>query len=96
MLLKEAQDLLLCRHLLIVEDAASRLSDPLLYQRHKVLQALQQAPGPRLLIGVPPQRSDDPYRLSTARLGDRDQLLVSLFELLTSFLSFAPCEAVSR
>jgi hypothetical protein len=33
MFLKEAQEFLGCWHLLIVEDTAARLSDPLLYQR---------------------------------------------------------------
>ena len=94
MLLKEAQDLLGCRKLLVEEDAAGRLSDPLLYQRHKVLQALQQPPGPKLLIGVSPQCFEDPLGLSAARLGDRDELLVSLLELLTGVLPFAPGDPV--
>ena len=89
MLLKQAQDLLGCRHLLIVEDAAGRLSDPSLNQRHEVFEALQKTP-PYKIIGVLPQRFDHPSGLGTARLGDRDQLLVSLFELLTSFLPLAP------
>ena len=89
MLLKEAQDLLGCRHLLIVKDAASCLSDPSLNQRHEVFEALQKTPRYKI-IGVLPQRFDDPSGLGTARLSDRDQLLVSLFELLTSFLPLAP------
>ena len=89
MLLKQAQDLLGCRHLLIVEDAAGRLSDPSLNQRHEVFEALQKTPRYNI-IGVLLQRFDDPSGLGTARLGDRDQLLVSLFELLTSFLPLAP------
>ena len=88
MLLKKAQDLLGCRHLLIVEDAASRLSDPLLHQRHKVFKALQQAPGSRIIVVVVPQCFDDPFRLSAARLGDPNQLLVCLSELLFSFFAF--------
>jgi hypothetical protein len=89
MLLEEAQDLLGCRHLLTFEDAAGRLSDPSLNQRHEVFEALQKTP-PYKIIGVLPQRFDDPSGLGTARLGDRDKLLVSLFELLTSFLPLAP------
>ena len=89
MLLKQAQDLLGCRHLLIVEDAAGRLSDPSLNQRHEVFEALQKTPRYKI-IGVLPQRFDDPSGLGTARLGDRDQLLVSLFELLFGFLPLAP------
>src|ERR671910_2535093 len=72
MLLKEAQDLLGCRHLLIVENAASRLSDPLLYQRHKVLQALQQPLGSRI-VGISPQHFENSTCLSAARLGDGDE-----------------------
>ena len=89
MLLKQAQDLLGCRHLLIVEDAAGRLSDPSLNQRHEVFEALQKTPRYNI-IGVLLQRFDDPSGLGTARLGDGDELLVSLFELLTSFLPLAP------
>ena len=89
MLLKQAQDLLGCRHLLIVEDAVGRLSDPLLNQRYEVFEALQKTFRYKI-IGVLLQRFDDPSGLGTARLGDRDQLLVSLFELLTSFLPLAP------
>jgi hypothetical protein len=89
MLLKQAQDLLGCRHLLTFEDAAGRLSDPSLNQRHEVFEALQKTPRYNI-IGVLLQRFDDPSGLGTARLGDRDQLLVSLFELLTSFLPLAP------
>src|SRR5215207_11592167 len=92
MLLKEAQDLLGCRHLLIVENAASRLSDPLLYQRKEMLEALNQASSAS--IGVLAQRFDDPYRLSAARLGDPDQLPVSFFEFLFGFLTFASCDPV--
>jgi hypothetical protein len=89
MLLKEAQDLLGCRHLLIVEDAASRLSDPLLYEPQEVLELLREkAPGPTIIVVVLPQRFDDPYRLSAARLGDRDELLVSLS--LSSLRAFSP------
>src|SRR5215207_7437681 len=86
-LLKEVQDLLCGRDLLTIEDASSRLGDPLLYQPHKVLQALQQTPGFR--IGMLSQRFDDLPRLSAARLGYADQLSVSLFELLTGLFSFA-------
>src|SRR5215207_11369673 len=93
MLLKEAQDLLSCRHLLIVEDAASRLSNPLLHQRHEVFKALQKPPRYKV-IGMFSQRFDDPYRLSTARLGDPDQLPVSFFEFLFGFLTFASCDPV--
>jgi hypothetical protein len=53
-----------------------------------VLEALQQASGTS--IGVIAQRFDDLLGLSTARLGDRNQLSVSLFELVFSFLAFAP------
>ena len=88
-LLEEAQDLLGSRHLLIVEDAAGRLSDPSLNQRHEVFEALQKTPRYKI-IGVLPQRFDDPSGLGTARLGDRDQLLVSLFEILFGFLPLAP------
>src|SRR5215207_1826255 len=97
MLLKEAQDLLSCRHLLIVEDAASRLSDPLLYQPHKVLQALQQPLGSRI-VGISPQHFENSTCLSAARLGDGDEFSVSLFELLTGLFSFATGEegAASR
>src|SRR5215207_6948262 len=58
-LLKEAQDFLGCRHLLIVEDAASRLSNPLLHQRHEVFKALQKTPRYKV-IGMFSQRFDDP------------------------------------
>jgi hypothetical protein len=87
MLLEEAQEFLGCRHLLIVEDAAGRLSDPSLNQRHEVFEALQKTP-PYKIIGVLPQRFDDPSRLGTAGLGDRDQLLVSLS--LSSSRAFSP------
>src|SRR5215204_2936682 len=93
MLLKEAQDLLSCRHLFIVENAASRLSDPLLYQRQEVLEVLQKTPRYKV-IGMFSQHFDDPYRLSTARLGDPDQLPVSFFEFLFGFLTFASCDPV--
>src|SRR5215207_9819774 len=91
-LLKEAQDLLCGRDLLTIEDASSRLGDPLLHQRHKVLKALQQTPGSR--IGMLSQRFDDLPRLSTACLGYADQLSVSLFELPTGFLPLAPGDPV--
>jgi hypothetical protein len=59
-LLKEAQQLL------------GSLDDTSLHQRHEVLELLRQkAPGPTI-IGVLSQRFYDPYRLSTARLGDRN------------------------
>src|SRR5215207_3271076 len=95
MLLKEAQDLLSCRHLFIVENAASRLSDPLLYQRQEVLEVLREkAPDLSTAIGVLLQSFEDPHRLSTARLGDGDDLSVSLFELLFGFLPLAPSDPV--
>src|SRR5215213_3828868 len=77
MLLKEAQDLLGCRHLLIVEDAASRLSDPLLYQPKEVLKALQQPFGSRI-VGISPQHFENSTCLSAARPGDGDEFSVSL------------------
>src|SRR5215207_1726150 len=92
MLLKQAQDLLSCRHLLIVENAASRLSNPLLHQRHEVFKALQQASSP--LIDVSLKGLCDLYRLGTARLGYADQLPVSFFEFLFGVLSFAPGDPV--
>jgi hypothetical protein len=73
MLLEETQEFLWGRKVLTFEDAAARLSNPLLYQRQEVLEALEQASGstPSVLLL---QRFNDFPGLSAARLGDRDQL----------------------
>lgn len=92
-LLKEAQELLGSRKVLSFKDTASRLGDPLLYQRQEVLKALQKAPSPNIVVLLP-QRFDDFSSLSTACLGDGDELLVGLFELLTSFLAFFASDPV--
>jgi len=86
-LLKQAQQLLGSRKVLSFKDTAGRLLDPLLDQRHEVLEVLQQVPS--LSIGPILQSFDDLPRLSTACLGDRDELLVCFFELLTGLFSFA-------
>src|SRR5215207_972801 len=92
-LLKQAQQLLGSRKVLSFKDTASRLGDPLLYQRQEVLKALQKAPSPNIVVLLP-QRFDDFSSLSTACLGDGDELLVGLFELLTSFLAFFASDPV--
>src|SRR5215213_893799 len=92
MLLKEAQDLLCGRDLLTIEHTTGCLGDPLLHQPKEVLEVLQQSPSPNIVLL--PQHSDDPLRLITARLGDGDELLVGLFELLTSFLALFTSDPV--
>ena len=79
-LLEKAQEFLWGWHLLTFEDAAARLSNPLLYQRQEVFETLEQASSSTtsaLLVLL--QRFNDFSGLSAARLGDRDQLSVSLF-----------------
>jgi hypothetical protein len=78
MLLKEAQDLLGSRKLLTIEDTTGCLGDPLLHQPKEVLKVLQQSPSPTIVVLLP-QHCDDPLRLVTARLGDGDELSVSIF-----------------
>src|SRR5215207_7546459 len=91
-LLKQAQQLLGSRKVLSFKDTAGRLVDPLLDQRHEVLEVLQQVPS--LSIGPVLQHFDDLPRLNTACLGDRDELLVCFFELLTGLFSFATGDPV--
>ena len=91
--LEQTQQLLLRRDFLATKDATGGLSDPLLYQRQEVLESPQQAPGPRF-IGVSLQHFENLPCLSTARLGDRDELSVSLFEFLFGLLTFAPGDPV--
>jgi hypothetical protein len=80
MLLEEAQEFLWGRKVLTFEDAEARLSNPLLYQRQEVLEALKQASGSTtsilllLLLLLLLQPFNDFPGLSAARLGDRDQL----------------------
>ena len=76
MLLEEAQEFLWGRKVLTFEDAETRLSNPLLYQRQEVLEALKQASGSTtsILLLLLLQPFNDFPGLSAARLGDRDQL----------------------
>jgi hypothetical protein len=75
-----------------LEDTASGLIDPSLHQRQKVLQALQQSFG--FTYSVTLQRFDDLCGLRATCLGNRNQLLVSRFEILFGLLALTPSDPV--
>jgi hypothetical protein len=88
-LLEEAQELLRGRNLFPTQDAASGLIDPSLHQRQEVLNTLQQTFGSTYSVRL--QGFEDFLcGLRATCLGNRNQLLVGLFEILFGLLALTP------